>query len=93
MQLITRYIEAVQRNLSKSMRNEVGEELSSIIHSTKEEKEEGLSRELNHQEVVALLNQHGHPEKIAANYGSTDVLIGDQWFPVYKKILVFVHHI
>jgi succinate dehydrogenase/fumarate reductase cytochrome b subunit len=89
MELISRYIAAAKRNLSAPLREEVAEELTSIIHSACQEQEETLGRALTDQEMITLLNSHGHPQTMAGNYGTKEALIGNDWFPVYKKVLPF----
>ena len=90
MDWIKQYVAAVKCNLPAHMREDVGEELTDIILCNIEDRRESLGRELSEEEVLTLLDDYGHPEKIAASYVSKQVLIGPQWFGVYRKVLRFV---
>lgn len=81
---------AVKRNLPEHMRKDVGVELKDIILSNIDDKQEYLGRVLNDDEIIAILDECGHPEKVAAKYIGRRQLIGPQWFGLYRKVLPFV---
>ncbi|KNC67235.1 hypothetical protein [Pseudoalteromonas ardens] len=89
MELVNCYIDAVRRNLSADMRDEVSEELASNILSAQQEKESQLGRSMTSDETIELLNSFGHPEQFAGQYTKRTSLISSDWFPLYKQVLAF----
>lgn len=87
MNWINQYVAAVKRNLPEHMREDVGEELTDIILSNIDDKQGSLGRLLSDDETIALLDEYGHPEKVAARYIGRRQLIGPQWFGLYHKVL------
>lgn len=83
MELIERYIYAVQRALPQAQRDEVAKELRSDIQDMMEhEKGEEDIR------VKAALTKLGRPEDLALRYsGSTNYLIGPKWYGSYLAVL------
>ncbi len=89
MELVNCYVDAVRRNLSADMRDEVSEELASNIRSAQQEKESQLGRSMTFDETIELLKSFGHPEQFAGQYSKRTSLISCDWFPVYKQVLAF----
>lgn len=89
MELIERYIYAVQRTLPPSQRDEIAKELRSDIHDMMEhEKGDETAR------AKAVLTRLGRPEDLALRYsGSTNYLIGPKWYGSYLAVLKKVLYI
>src|SRR6478609_2308097 len=90
MELLDRYIQAVRFWLPKAQQNDIIAELGDDIRSQIEDKESALGRPINEDELVAVLEQTGHPMRVAARYQPQQSLIGPALFPIYKFVLKMV---
>lgn len=90
MELLDRYLQAVRFWLPKAQQKDIIAELNDDIRSQVEDKESALGRPLNEDELVALLQQTGHPMRVAARYQPQQSLIGPVLFPIYKFVLKIV---
>jgi hypothetical protein len=87
MELLDRYLHSVRFWLPKAQQKDIITELGDDIRSQIEDKESALGRPLNDDELVALLQQTGHPMHVAARYQPQQSLIGPTLFPIYKFVL------
>jgi hypothetical protein len=90
MELIERYLQAVQFWLPKQQKADIIAELSEDLHAQIEEKEAGLGRKLTEAEVEAILRQRGRPVLVANRFLPREYLIGPVLFPIYKFVLKIV---
>lgn len=90
MELIDRYLQAVEFWLPKQQKHDIVAELSEDIHAQVEERESELGRSLNQSEVEALLKQRGAPVLVANRYLPQEHLIGPLLFPIYRFVLKIV---
>src|SRR6516164_3578858 len=90
MDLIERYLQAVKFWLPEGQQQDILQELSVDIQAEIEEKEAGLGRKLNEDEVADLLKQRGRPLSVAAGYLPQQQLIGPALFPAYVLVLKIV---
>jgi hypothetical protein len=90
MELVDRYIQAVQRYLPKENRADIGRELSSHLLDQLESQQDDLGRPLTEQEVAATLQSWGHPRQVAAKYVPPTPLVSSELMPVYKQTLIYV---
>jgi len=90
MDLLDRYLHSVRFWLPKAQQKDIITELSDDIRSQIEDKESALGRSINEDELVALLQQIGHPMRVAARYQPQQSLIGPTLFPIYKFVLKLV---
>jgi len=82
MRLIDRYLAAVAAQLPAAAREDVVAELRDDIMSRIEARQEMLGRDLNTDEVEAILREVGHPLSVASRYGAgPQHLIGPELFP------------
>src|ERR1700686_3233741 len=65
MELLDRYLQAVRFWLPRAQQNDIIAELGDDIRSQIEDRESALGRPLNEDEQVALLQQTGHPMRVA----------------------------
>jgi hypothetical protein len=63
MDLIERYLQAVKKHLPRQRQDDIIAELRSNLEARLEDKEAGLGRPLNAEEVEAWLKQMGSPYK------------------------------
>lgn len=90
MELIERYLQAVEFWLPKQQKHDIIAELSEDIQAQVEEREAELGRSLNQSEVEALLKQRGAPVLVANRYLPQEHLIGPLLFPIYRLVLKVV---
>lgn len=90
MELLDRYLHAVRFWLPKTQQDDIIAELGDDIRSQIEDRESALDRPLNDDELVALLQQTGHPMRVAARYQPQQSLIGPVLFPLYEFVLKIV---
>lgn len=88
MELLDRYLHAIEFWLPKRQKQDIIAELSEDLHSQIEEQETGLGRKLNDAEVEAILKRCGSPVEVASRYLPQNYLIGPTLFPVYRFVLV-----
>jgi hypothetical protein len=87
MELLDRYLQAVRFWLPRSQQDDIIAELGDDLRSHIEEREASLGRSLNEDELVAFLQQAGHPMRVAGKYLPQQSLIGPTLFPLYKFVL------
>src|ERR1700760_4714877 len=91
MELLDRYLQAVEFWLPRKQQKDIIEELRDDLNSRIEEKESALGRPLNEGELILLLQQTGHPIRVAGRYlPQQQSLIGPMLFPIYKFVLKIV---
>ncbi len=90
MDLIERYLQAVRPLLPKAQQDDILAEVSEDLRSQIEDREADLGRELNEDEVAAILKKRGRPVNVASAYLPQQYLIGPTWFPLYKFVLKLV---
>lgn len=87
MELLDRYLQAVEFWLPKRQRQDIIAELSEDLRSQMDDKAAELGRKLNDAEVEAILKRCGSPLVVASRYRPQQYLIGPTLFPVYKFVL------
>ena len=90
MELLDRYLQAVRFWLPRKQQDDIIAELGDDLRSQIEERESSLGRQLNEDELVALLKQAGHPLWVAGRYQKQQALIGPVLFPLYSFVLKIV---
>ncbi len=68
MELLDRYLNAVERYLPRAQQADVVAELSDSIQSTVEEQKPRLGRPLSVDEESAIIKTYGHPIMAASRY-------------------------
>jgi hypothetical protein len=87
MELLDRYLQAVEFWLPKRQGKDIIAELSEDLRSQIEDKENELGRKLQDAEVETLLKRCGSPLEVASRYRPQQHLIGPALFPVYRFVL------
>jgi hypothetical protein len=90
MDLIERYLHAVEFWLPTKQRQDILAELSEDIQLQMEERRRPLGRDLNEDEIVALLKERGRPMFVANRFQPKRYLIGPDLFPIYWFVLKVV---
>lgn len=89
MELVQRYIAAVQRELPEDKRDEIGRELSANIMDQLDALTEQHG-EISDVDVVALLKQMGHPRTVAQQFVPPQPFINASYMALYKNTLFMV---
>ena len=90
MELITKYIYAIQRRLPAHNKDDIAKEINSLIFDELEGKF-GKKDEYTAEEIEQVIKEMGHPSQVAARYrGDSQLLIGTELFPIYKMVLAIV---
>ncbi len=90
MDLLERYLQAVNRSLPRAQADDIVAELREDIEQQVEDREAELGRALNDPEVAEILKRRGHPLTVAAAYLPKQYLIGPAWFSAYRMVLRLV---
>jgi len=90
MDLMERYISAVQRYLPEDKRQDIGRELRAHLLDKLEAQQDEYNRKLTDAEVAATLQQWGHPRQVAMTYVQPTPLVSSELMPAYKQTLVYV---
>lgn len=91
---IERYVNEVGRRLPPNQRADVEREIRSLIEDEvagrlEAQEEQGAAAD-RERTVLAVLQQFGAPEEIAARYYAPRYLIGPAMFPIYRIVLAIV---
>ncbi|MBN1877265.1 MAG: hypothetical protein JXA33_23785 [Anaerolineae bacterium] len=93
MELINRYVYQVGRRLPKRLRDDVTEELRSLLLDTLEERTGNRSEEVSFSEEdqIAILKEFGSPAQMAAKYQPRpQYLIGPKVYSLYLLVVAAV---
>ncbi|MDP2715038.1 hypothetical protein [Rheinheimera sp.] len=89
MDLVQRYIAAVQRELPQTKRDEIGRELNANIMDQLDMLSEQRG-ELAEADIAAVLKQMGHPRTVAQQFVPPQPLISPGYMSLYKSTLFMV---
>ena len=87
MNLLQNYISAVKRELPEAQRDDIASELQANILDQIDSLREQLGRDINSEELTALLEKLGHPGKVAASYRPATALVSSELMPLYHQVL------
>lgn len=90
MDLVERYLQAVNRSLPRAESADIVAELREDIEQQIEERQAGLGRQIDDADVAEILKKRGHPAIVAAGYLPRQYLIGPAWYPAYRMVLRLV---
>jgi len=88
--IIDRYLHAIEFWLPKNQKRDIIAEISEDIHSQIDDQQSQLGRALNQDEIEALLKQRGSPVLVAGRYLPQHSLIGPVLLPIYVFVLKFL---
>ena len=90
MTWVNRYVSGVRRYLPRKTRDDIGDELRSILDDKIEEAREARGGPLEEADVISILKDFGHPLEVASGYQNRGALISESLFPIYLQVLKFV---
>lgn len=82
--LVERYVAQVGRYLPQNEREEIQNELRSLIQDQLDDRYKGAPAD---EDVVELLTEFGEPRKMAASYRGEQYLIGPELYPTMVQVL------
>lgn len=89
MELVKRYVAAVQRELPEAKRDEIGRELNANIMDQLDMLSEQQGN-LTDTDIAAVLKQMGHPRTVAQQFVPVQPLINASYMSLYKNTLFMV---
>ncbi|MBC3907819.1 hypothetical protein [Undibacterium umbellatum] len=89
MNLLQKYIHAVKLELPQAQREDIGRELQANILDQLDAIHEQTGREASQDDVVAVLEKHGHPAQVAARYAPVIPLVSSELMPAYKLVMSY----
>ncbi|GAB4182882.1 MAG: hypothetical protein Tsb002_04710 [Wenzhouxiangellaceae bacterium] len=87
MRLIESYLQQVGQHLPPAQRQDVIDELRDALHEQLQEQAETGDGNITLEHEKAVLQQMGHPLKVAGAYQQQQYLIGPGLFPYYRHTL------
>ncbi len=84
MDLIERYLNEIGRRLPKAKRDDIRSELRSALDDALESR---AGTEPSEDDLIAVLEEFGPPETVAASYSGDRYLIGPRLYPQFKTTL------
>lgn len=91
MDLIERYVQEVGRRLPRSQREDVQDELRSLLQDMVEDRAQTKVEKADEAIIVDVLLEFGNPKEVAASYEpEKQYLIGPQLFPIFKMVVSIV---
>jgi hypothetical protein len=89
-EMIDRYTYEVARQLPAKSRDDIRQELDSLLTEALERQAKKAGQEPDEAMVVALLQEFGSPSEIASRYRGEEYLIGPALFPTFKTVATIV---
>ena len=90
MNWLDRYIESVKRYLPERSRDDIGDELRSVLEEKMDDAKEASGGTLEAADELRILKEFGHPLKVASSYQEQQVLISEPLFPIYKTVIKYL---
>jgi hypothetical protein len=90
MDLIERYLHAVEFWLPKGQKHDILAELAEDIHAQVEERQAALGRSLTRKEIADFLQSRERPLMVANRFQPQRSLIGPVLFPIYLFVVKMV---
>jgi len=86
---LDKYVKDVNDYLPRRLRKDISTELRANLQDRIADREEEVGRQLTDEESVELLNEYGHPIRVAASYhGATHGLVSAELFPYFKRAIL-----
>ncbi len=90
MNLISRYVSEIGKQLPRKSRADIETEIRSTLEDMLEERSAKAGRPADDEMVKELLKEYGAPDKVAESYLPTQYLIGPELYPIFTLILKIV---
>ena len=90
MKYIDLYVKAVGRKLPARNREDIEQELRSILMDMLDDRAKSANRPVDEEMELALLNEYGSPDQAAARYLPEQHLISPKLYPIFWMIIKIV---
>lgn len=90
MELVNRYVQAVQSYLPAAQQQELGREISAHLLDQLDNAAQLQGRPLHNAEIEQVLQQWGHPRLVAMQYAPAKPLVSSELMPLYWRSLSYV---
>jgi hypothetical protein len=87
---IDRYVAQVGRSLPQKKRADIEKEIRSLVEDMLEDRSQTEGRAVDEEMTLAVLQEMGSPEKVAAGYLPEKYLIGPRLYPLFMLVLRIV---
>jgi hypothetical protein len=88
--LIDTYISEVGRQLTGKNKSDIEAEIRSALQDILDERSRKTGKPVDQKMILAVLQDYGSPEKVAASYQGERYLIGPKLYPVFLRVLQIV---
>ena len=90
MNLIEAYIIEVGRRLPAKGREDVQQEIRSLLQDALEDRSARAGRPVDEAMMVEALKEFGAPDQVAINYGAVNYLVGPRFYPIFLMVAKIV---
>lgn len=90
MELVNRYVQAVQSYLPAAQQQELGREISAHLLDQLDSAAQQQGRPLSSTEIEQVLQRWGHPRLVAMQYAPPKPLVSSELMPLYWQSLSYV---
>lgn len=90
MNWLARYVAQVKCYLPEGNRDDIAEEINSLLQEKQADREAELGHALSETETLILLQEAGHPFKMASAFAANGALVSEELFPYYKLTVKFM---
>ena len=87
MNLLDLYVTEVGRRLPQKTRADIEAEIRSALQDLVDERTQATGKPIDDERVLAVLNEYGDPEKVAASYVGDRYLIGPKLYTTFVKVV------
>ena len=87
MELVTRYVSEVGRQLPEKTRADLEKEIRSLIEAALDDRAKKTGRPVDEEMIVEVLKEFGPPDKMAASYQPERYLIGPRLYPAFINVI------
>jgi hypothetical protein len=84
---IDRYVSQVGRSLPEKKRADIEKEIRSLVEDMLEDRSKTEGKDIDDEMTLAVLQEMGSPEKVAAGYLPEKYLIGPRLYPLFMLVL------
>ena len=88
MELVERYVQAVEYYLPEGKKSDISRELRANIMDEIEAEQNDKARDLDTSEVSSLLTRQGHPQKVAQAYSPMSPLVASEDMLLYRSVMI-----
>lgn len=85
--VIDTYINEIGRQLTGKNKADIEAEIRSALQDILDERSKKISKPVDQKMILAVLQEYGSPDKVAASYQGERYLVGPRLYPVFIRVL------